>query len=117
MLFDQYSCQLHPNDAGRPPAALSVERDFAGHRRFHTTVTLPAKARGSVKFSFEVHDGASGKCLGRGDWIVAPGGRATSEVALPLLFGRHRVTLRTEMAEAGGDSFHAWAHWIEPQFM
>ncbi len=117
LLFDQYSCQLHPNDAGQPPAMLSVERDFAGHSRFHTTATLPAKARGSVKFSFELCDGASGKCLGRGDWIVAPGGRATSEVALPPLFGRHRVMLRTEMAEVDGDSFHAWAHWIEPQFM
>ncbi|HML10908.1 MAG TPA: FkbM family methyltransferase [Stellaceae bacterium] len=117
MLFDDHSCQLHPNNAGEPPATLTVERDFAGQRRFAATLSLPEKARDAVRFSFELRDGASGKSLACDACVVAPGRRVEREVALPRLSGRHRVILRTEMAEPGGDSFHAWAHWLKPQFM
>ena len=117
MLFDEHSCQLHPNDAGDKPATLAVERDFAGQRRFVTTLSLPAKARDAVRFSIELYDGGSGKSLVRDECVVAPGGQAVRDVAFPPLHGRHRVTLRTEMAEPGADSFHAWAHWLKPQFM
>jgi hypothetical protein len=117
MLFDEHSCQLHPNDAGQPPATLAIERDFAGQRRFRTTTRLPTKARNAVRFSFELRDGASGNSLACDAWVVAPGGETVREVALPPLHGRHRVVLATEMAERGADSFHAWAHWIAPQFM
>lgn len=116
MLFDEHSCQLHPNDAGAPPACLTIERDLAGHTRFRATASLPEKARSPVRFTAEVRDG-SGRSLGRGECVVAPGGRAPLELALPPLDGRHRVTLQTEMAEPDGDSFHAWAHWIAPQFV
>jgi hypothetical protein len=117
MLFDENSCQLHPNDAGQPPATLAIERVFAGQRRFVATASLPAKARDAVRFSFELHDGASGTLVAQDECVVAPGCQSRREVALPVLHGRHRVVLRTEMAEAGGDSFHAWAHWLKPQFM
>jgi FkbM family methyltransferase len=117
MLFDDHSCQLHPNNAGAPPATLTVEREFTGQRRFAVTLTLPQKARDAVRFSFELHDGASGKSLVRDACVVAPGRRVEREVSLPPLCGRHRVVLRTEMAEPGGDSFHAWAHWLKPHFM
>ena len=117
MLFDAHSCQLHPNAAGESPATLTVERDFAGQRRFATTVSLPAKARDAVKFTFELHDGTSGQLLALDECVVRPGAQAAREVALPHLAGRHRVVLRTEMAEPAGDSFHAWAHWLKPQFM
>ena len=116
MLFDEHSCQLHPNAAGEPPATLAVERDFAGQRRFVTTVSLPAKARDKVRFSLEIGD-ASGRSRVRDECIVAPGQQLPRDVALPPLHGRHRVILRTEMAEPDGDSFHAWAHWLKPQFM
>jgi FkbM family methyltransferase len=117
MLFDEHSCQLHPNPAGERPAALAVEREFAGQRRFRTGAALPAKARDRVRFSVEIGPAAEGEPVVRDDWIVAPGARVTRDLALPALHGRHRVVLRTAMAEPGGDSFHAWAHWIEPQFM
>jgi FkbM family methyltransferase len=116
MLFDQHSCQLHPNHPDHPPATLAVERDFGGQCLFRTGVA-PARARAAVRFSIDIHDVASGECRGSGDWPVAPGGRATHELTLPPLFGRNRVVLRTEMAEPGADSFHAWAHWLAPQFM
>jgi FkbM family methyltransferase len=117
MLFDEHSCQLHPNDAGQPPARLSVEREFSGQSRFSAVMRLPAKARDAVKFSIELRDGPADKSIARHEWVVAPGGEMTREVALPPLFGRHHVTLATEMAEPGADSFHAWAHWIAPRFM
>jgi FkbM family methyltransferase len=117
MLFDDDSCQLHPNDAGQPPATLAVEREFAGQQRFAATMVLPEKARDAVRFSFELRNGASGESLAREAWIVAPGQRVTGEVALPRLLGRHRAVLHTEMAEPAGDSFHAWAHWLKPHFM
>ena len=117
MLFDEHSCQLHPNDPDEKPATLAIERRFAGQRRFHAILSLPAKARDAVRFTFEILDGASGKNLARDQCIVAPGCEAVREVSLPLLFGRHRVILRTEMAEAGADSFHAWAHWLKPRFI
>ena len=116
MLFDEHSCQLHPNDAGGAAARLVVERELSGQHRFHATASLPAKARSPVRFAAEVHDGA-GKSLGRGDCVVAPGGKAPLEFALPPLHGRHRITLQTEMAALDGDSFRAWAHWIAPQFV
>ena len=116
MLFDEHSCQLHPNDAGGPPARLAVEREFAGHTRFRATASLPEKARAAVRFTAEVQDGA-GRSLGRGECVVAPGAKAPLELTLPPLHGRHRITLQTEMAEPDGDSFHAWAHWIAPQFV
>ncbi len=116
MLFDEHSCQLHPNDAGGPPARLAVEREFAGHTRFRATVSLPEKARAAVRFTAEVRDSA-GRSFGRGECVVAPGSRTPLELALPPLHGRHRITLQTEMAEPDGDSFHAWAHWIAPQFV
>ncbi|HYM73017.1 MAG TPA: FkbM family methyltransferase [Stellaceae bacterium] len=116
MVFDEHSCQLHPNDAGGPPARLVIERDFAGHTRFHATVSLPPKARAAVRFAAQVEDPA-GNRLGRGECVVEPGCQAPLELALPPLHGRHRVTLQTEMAEPAGDSFHAWAHWIAPHFM
>jgi hypothetical protein len=59
----------------------------------------------------------TGESLARDAWVVEPGRRVSGEVALPRPRGRHRVVLRTEMAEPAGDSFHAWAHWIAPQFM
>jgi len=117
ILFDEHSCQLHPNDSGQPPATLAVERDFAGQRRFRAEMSLPAKARHAVRFSFQVRAGANGECLGHGDWVVAPGRQALGEVALPPLFGRYRIALSTEMAKTGADSFHAWAHWLKPHFM
>ena len=117
MLFDDHSCQLHPNAAGRPPAQLAVAREFAGQRRFAATLSLPEKARDAVRFSFELYDGVSGKSLARSAWTVLPGQHTACEVPLRPLFGRHRVILRTEMAERGSDSFHAWAHWIGPHFM
>lgn len=117
MLFDEHSCQLHPNEAGQPPATLAVERVFAGQRRFATTAALPAKARDPVRFSFELHDGTSGALVAHDECVVAPGCQSLREVELPTLRGRHRAVLRTEMAEAGGDNFHAWAHWLKPQFM
>lgn len=117
MLFDDHSCQLHPNNAGEPPATLSVERDFAGQRRFAARLALPEKARAAVRFSFELLDGATGDVLARDACAVAPGEEVAREVALPPLFGRHRAVLRTEMAEPGADSFHAWAHWLKPHFM
>jgi FkbM family methyltransferase len=116
MLFDAHSCQLHPNPPGGKAATLAIERDFAGQRRFATTLSLPAKARAAVRFSFELSDG-SGMPVAGDDCVVAPGGRVARTVDLSPLFGRHRVTLRTEMAEPGADSFHAWAHWLKPQFM
>ena len=117
MLFDGHSCQLHPNDAGQPPATLAIERDFAGQRRFRTGLALPGKARAAVKFSVEVRQGTDCNPRARGEWVVAPGQRANPELNLPALSGRCRVILRTEMAEPDGDSFHAWAHWLAPQFM
>jgi FkbM family methyltransferase len=117
ILFDDYSCQLHPNEAGQPAATLEIERGFAGQRHFAATLSLPDKARDAVRFSFELRDGVSGKNLARDAWVVAPGRRVARSVALPQLVGRHRVILRTEMAGRSGDSFHAWAHWIRPHFM
>ena len=117
MLFDDGSCQLHPNAAGEPPATLAVERDFAGQGRFATILSLPEKARDAVRFSFELRDGVTGRSLAHDNWVVAPGRRMACELSMPRLFGRHRVILRTEMAEPTGDSFHAWAHWISPHFM
>jgi FkbM family methyltransferase len=117
MLFDDNSCQLHPNNAGQPPAALAIERDFSGQRRFAATLSLPEKARDPVRFSFELCGGVGGKILARDAWVVAPGQRVARDVTLSPLFGRHHVILRTEMAEPTGDSFHAWAHWISPHFM
>ena len=116
MLFDRHCCQLHPNEAGGPPATLAVEREFAGQRRFNATVALPAKARDAVRFSFELL-AADGGIIAHDECVVAPGREAVREVCLPPLHGRHRVILQTEMAESGGDSFHAWAHWLKPQFM
>ncbi len=116
MLFDEHSCQLHPNDAGGPPARLVVEREFFGQCGFRATASLPSKARAPVRFTAAVTDGA-GRSLGRGDCVVAPGGKVPLDFALPPLHGRHRVTLQTEMAAPDGDSFHAWAHWIAPQFV
>jgi FkbM family methyltransferase len=117
MLFDAHSCQLHPNAPGEPPATLATERTFAGQRRFVATLSLPAKARDAVRFSFELHATKSGRLMAREEAIVAPGRQLPLDVALPHLIGRHRVILRTEMAEPCGDSFHAWAHWLKPQFM
>jgi FkbM family methyltransferase len=117
MLFDDYSCQLHPNGPKEPPATLAIERDFAGQRHFGATLALPEKARDAVRFSVELRDGATGKRLAHEHWVVAPGRRVACDLAVPKLFGRHRVILRTEMAEPAGDSFHAWAHWIRPHFM
>ncbi|HVH82149.1 MAG TPA: FkbM family methyltransferase, partial [Stellaceae bacterium] len=116
MLFDAHSCQLHPNPVGEATATLVIERDFMGQRRFATTLSLPAKARDAVKFTFELYD-ASGNRVAGDECAVAPGRQAVRRVDLPPLFGRHRVILRTEMAEPCGDSFHAWAHWLKPQFM
>ena len=116
MLFDAHSCQLHPNPAGEPPAMLTVERDFAGQQRFATTLSLPTKARDAVRFTFELRD-MLGKMIARDGGVVAPGRQTVRNVALPPLRGRYRVVLRTEMAKPGGDSFHAWAHWLKPQFM
>jgi FkbM family methyltransferase len=117
MLFDDHSCQLHPNDADQPPATLALEREFGGQERFAATMSLPGKARDAVRFSFDLRDGGTGKSLARDAWVVEPGRRVSGEVALPRPCGRHRVVLRTEMARPAGDSFHAWAHWIAPQFM
>ncbi|HWB52519.1 MAG TPA: FkbM family methyltransferase [Stellaceae bacterium] len=116
MIFDGNCCQLHPNPPGEPAATLAMERDFAGQRRFVTTLSLPAKARDPVRFSLDLRD-AIGNGVAAAEWVVAPGGRAEREISLPPLFGRHRAILRTEMAESGGDSFHAWAHWLRPHFM
>jgi FkbM family methyltransferase len=116
MLFDAHSCQLHPNDPREPAASLAIERDFAGQRRFATTLSLPAKARDAVRFSFALHDARGGEVAHR-DWVVEPGRQVAGEVLLPELVGRHCITLRTEMAEPTGDSFHAWAHWLNPHFM
>jgi FkbM family methyltransferase len=116
LLFDEHSCQLHPNRAGEPPARLVVERDFSGQDRFRATAAMPPTARAAVRFTAEVHT-CGGKRLAGGDSVVAPGSRAALDLALPRLFGRHRVVLQTEMAERGGDSFRAWAHWIAPQIM
>jgi FkbM family methyltransferase len=117
MLFDEHSCQLHPNDCGHPAATLAIERDFSGQHRFRSGLALPTKARGSVTFSIDIRAAACGKAVAHGEWIVAPGGQAAHELPLPPLFGRYRIELRTEMAEPGADSFHAWAHWLAPQFM
>jgi FkbM family methyltransferase len=116
MLFDEHSCQLHPNDSGQPPARLVVERELSGHSRFRATASLPPKARDAVRFTAEVQDYA-GKRLAGGERVVVPGTAVPIELGLPPLRGRHRVILQTEMAEADGDSFHAWAHWIAPEFM
>jgi FkbM family methyltransferase len=116
MLFDEHSCQLHPNDAGGPPARLVIEREFAGQSRFQATASLPEKARAAVRFTAAVAD-SDGTSLGRASCVVAPGCKTSLELALPPLHGRYRVTLQTEMAAADGDSFHAWAHWIAPQFV
>lgn len=117
MLFDDHSCQLHPNEAGQPPATLAIEREFAGQQRFGATLSLPEKARAAVRFSFELHSAASGELVARDTCVVTPGRHVPREVELPPLFGRHRVIVRTEMAEPGADSFHAWAHWLKPHFM
>jgi FkbM family methyltransferase len=117
MLFDEHSCQLHPNGFGEPPATLSVDCDLGGQRRFRAGAALPGKARSTVRFSVQLQDRTSGKRICGGEWVVAPGQQSVCEVALPPLHGRFRVRLCTEMAEAGSDSFHAWAHWIAPQFM
>jgi FkbM family methyltransferase len=116
MMFDDHSCQLHPNDPGELPATLAIEREFAGQQRFAATLSLPAKARSAVRFSFELCDSAGGSRLAYDECVVTPGRKAAREVALPPLFGRRRVILRTEMAEPDGDSFHAWAQWLKPQF-
>jgi FkbM family methyltransferase len=116
MIFDDHSCQLHPNDAGGPPARLIIEREFAGHSRFEAMASLPPKARDAVRFSVEVQDRA-GQTLGRAECVAPPGSDIPLELALPALCGRHRVILQTEMAKPAGDSFHAWAHWIKPLFM
>ena len=116
VIFDEHSCQLHPNDAGQPPAQLLIEREFAGHARFRATASLPPKARSAVRFTAEVQD-LAGATLVRGDCVVAPGSQAPLELTLPPLHGCRRVILKTEMAEPDGDSFHAWAHWIAPQFV
>jgi FkbM family methyltransferase len=116
MLFDEHSCQLHPNDAGGPPARLVIERELSGQRRFCATASLPPTARDAVRFTAEVQNGA-GERLAGGDCVVSPGSRAPLELPLPAPHGRHRVILQTEMAKADGDSFRAWAHWIAPQIM
>jgi len=116
MVFDEHSCQLHPNPAGEPPARLIVERALAGQARFRATVALPRKARGPVRFIAQIQDNA-GKRLAGGECVVAPGKEAPLELPLPPLRGRYHVILQTEMAERDGDSFHAWAHWIAPQFL
>src|SRR5580704_16191437 len=102
MIFDDHCCQLHPNDAGGPPARLIVEREFGGHCRFQATVSLPLKARDAVRFAVEVQDRA-GQALGRAECVVAPGSQAPLDLALPALRGRRRVVLATEMAEPAGD--------------
>ena len=116
MLFDAHSCLLG-RAPGEPPATLEIVRDFTGQRRFAATASLPAKARDAVRFSFELRAVARAAIVARDECVVAPGGQARRDVSLSPLFGRHRVTLRTEMAEPGADSFHAWAHWLKPQFM
>jgi len=116
MVFDEHSCQLHPNPAGEPAATLVLERELCGHTRFHATASLPRKARDLVRFSVAIDD-RSGKRVARSDCVAAPGAEAALELTLPPLHGRYRVTLQTEMAETGADSFHAWAHWLAPQFM
>ena len=117
MMFDGHSCQLHPNGAGAAPATLAVLRNFAGQRCFKAGLALPPKARAPVRFSLDVFDAADGRHLGAGGWVVAPGERAEPTLRLAPLHGRCRVRLRTEMAQPDGDSFHAWAHWLAPQFM
>jgi len=116
MVFDEHSCQLHPNPCGEPPARLVVERKLSGHSRFFATASLARKARAAVRFSAEIADHA-GNRLARGECIVAPGAAEPLQLAFPALHGCYRVTLQTEMAEHGGDSFHAWAHWLAPQFL
>jgi FkbM family methyltransferase len=116
MIFDGDSCQLHPNAPGEPPATLAVERDFSGQRRFAATLSLPAKARDAVRFSFELRDENANAVAGD-QWVVPPGREITREISMSPLFGRYRAILQTEMAAPGADSFHAWAHWLRPQFM
>jgi FkbM family methyltransferase len=116
MMFDEHSCQLHPNPSGEPPAALVVERKLHGHTRFLATASLARKARDAVRFNVAIEDQA-GNRVARGECVTAPGGETPLELALPPLHGRYRIILQTEMAEAGGDSFHAWAHWLAPQFL
>jgi len=116
MVFDEHSCQLHPNPAGEAPARLIVERELTGHTGFRATASLPRKARDAVRFSAEIED-CAGRRVAAGACVVAPGAKAPLELTLPPSQGRHRVTLQTEMAEEGGDSFHGWAHWLAPQFM
>jgi FkbM family methyltransferase len=116
MVFDEHSCQLHPNGAGESQARLIVERELAGQSRFRATAALPHKARAAVRFTVEIQD-RTGRRVAGAECVVAPGREAPLELAPPPLHGRYRVILQTEMAEAGGDSFHAWAHWIAPQFL
>jgi FkbM family methyltransferase len=116
IVFDEHSCQLHPNPAGEPPARLVVERELAGHTRFRATAALPRKARDAVRFSAEIEDRA-GKRVAAGECVVPPGAQVPLELPLPSLHGCYRVILQTEMTEEGADSFHAWAHWLAPQFM
>jgi FkbM family methyltransferase len=116
MVFDEHSCQLHPNPVGEAPPRLIVARELAGQTRFLATVALPRKARDVVRFSAGIED-CAGKLVAAAECVVAPGQQSPLELPLPSLRGRYRVVLQTEMAEEGGDSFHAWAHWIAPQFM
>jgi hypothetical protein len=116
MVFDEHSCQLHPNPAGEAPARLVVERELARQTQFHATAALPRKSRDAVRFSAAIED-CTGRRVAAAECVVAPGTQSPLKLALPPLRGRYRVILQTEMAEAGGDSFHAWAHWLAPQFM
>ena len=113
--FDGSSCQLHPNvpNSGAP-ARVIFPRWLRGQTRALATVMHAGVQGPPVRFIMRI-EADDGRVIAEASELLVEGGQRALEFEFEAAFGRHRITLETEVPPGFVHNHNAWARWLDPR--
>ena len=111
-IFDDNSCQLHPNSPGPgAPARAIFPRTLAGHICVRGTVEHAGSLASPIAFDICVRS-QTGHTIAQARYILAEAEQRDFVLEFPALTGRYSVVLQTEMEAGATGNMNAWGRWI-----
>lgn len=109
---------LHPPSPGEEPAQLVFRAiKFDGHNSFSSWLRVNHERSAPVVFAVVLQNELGEEIVRERSGAVSPDVPAKWAFDFPALYGKHKVTFSTEMAEGAPNNSCAHAVWTDPGFI